>query len=84
MLKYYRYLFQLRRELYFWNLRRRAVRQGIVSGRRIWSAFGVVMYGQRLVRAALRPAPEAVATVRMRPGAAVQIQTIDPRSEPNG
>jgi hypothetical protein len=84
VVKYYRYLFQLRRELYFWGLRRRAVRQGIVSGRRIWYAAGVVMYGQRLIRAALRPAPEVVATVRMRPGGTVQIQTIDPRSEASG
>jgi hypothetical protein len=84
VLRYYRFLFQLRRELYFWNLRRRAMRQGIVTGRRRWYAAGVVMYGQRLIRGALKSTPEVVATVRMRPGAAVEIQTIDPRSEPSG
>lgn len=84
MLRYRRFLWQHRKTLWAWNLRRRTVSQGFIDGRTVWQIAGVILYGGRTIRRVLGKQPEMVATVRIEPGAAVQIQTIDPRSERSG
>ena len=79
MLKYYRYVWQYRMKVWPWQLRRRSVAEGFINGRRLWQIVGVVLYFRELMRKVLRPEPELVATASLRPGAAVIIETIDPR-----
>ena len=53
--------------------------QGLIQGRRGWQIVAVALYGRQWMRKALRPGPELVATARLEPGAAVKIETMDPR-----
>jgi hypothetical protein len=84
VLRYRRYVWQHRTKIWAWGVRRQSVREGFVNGQSLWQLLAVVLYGRRLIRKALTKTPELVATARLQPGAAVQITTIDPRSERDG
>ncbi len=81
MFKYLKFLWDYRRRLWPWQLRHRSVNRGFIQGRRGWQILGLVLYGHEIMRKALRSEPELVATARLEPGAAVKIETIDPRSK---
>ena len=85
MFKYYRYVWPYRVKVWPWQLRRRSVAEGLINGRRLladrsaWPSTSVSS-----LRKATRPGPELVATAKLRPGASVIIETIDPRTERGG
>ena len=84
MFKYYQYVWSYRVKVWPWQLRRRSVAEGLINGSRLWQILGVALYFRELVRKVTRPGPELVATAKLRPGASVIIETIDPRTERGG
>jgi hypothetical protein len=84
VLRYRRYLWRQRKTLYLWNLRRESARKGFLDGRTLWQALAIAAYGGRTIRRVLRKEPELVATARLEPGTAIQIETIDPRANRKG
>ena len=81
MFRYTKFLWEYRKRLWPWQLRRHSVARGLIQGSRGWQIVAVVLYGGQWMRKALRSEPELVATARLEPGAAVNIETIDPRSK---
>jgi hypothetical protein len=84
MLRYRRYVWKQRTKIWAWRTRRRSVSEGFLSGRSLWQAVAVVLYGRRILASVLRKKPEVVAVERLAPGQFVSIRTIDPRSEKRG
>jgi hypothetical protein len=81
---YRRYLWQNRKRMWAWTVRRRSFSEGLVSGSRFWLLIGAIVHGRRLLRKVLDRKPEPVAIARLPAGHTLSIRTIDPRSEPGG
>ena len=84
MFRYRRYVWQQRTKIWAWRTRRRSVNEGFVSGRTVWQAVAVVLYGRRLLANVLRKKPEVVSVERLSPGQFVSVRAIDPRTEQGG
>ena len=81
VLAYRRYLWQSRKAMWGWTLRRRSIREGFVGGSKLWLIIGAVVHGRRLMHRVLTKEPETVAIARLPPGHTLSIRTIDPKSE---
>lgn len=57
-------------------LRRNALRKGFLGGRRGWVTVGVVTYGWRVVRRAMRGREETVTLEHLRPGESIVIESV--------
>ncbi len=81
MFGYRRYLWQRRRTMWGWTLRRRSIREGFIGGNKFWLAVGALVHGRRLMHRLLAKHPETIAIARLPPGHSLSIRTIDPKSE---
>jgi hypothetical protein len=81
VLAYRRYLWQRRKVMWGWTIRRRSIRQGFIAGNKFWLVVGAVVHGRRLMHRLLTKEPETVAIARLPPGHSLSIRTIDPKSE---
>jgi hypothetical protein len=78
---YRRYLWQRRKAMWGWTLRRRSIREGFISGNKLWLVIGAVVHGRRQLHRLLHKEPETVAIAHLPPGHTLSIRTIDPKSE---
>jgi hypothetical protein len=78
---YRRYLWKHRRQTYYWRVRRRSMRDGLIGGHRGWLVVGVLFHGPRLLRKLFPNDPEVVAVERLTPGSSLSIRAVDRQSE---
>jgi hypothetical protein len=78
---YGRYLWQRRKQMWGWTLRRRSFYGGFIGGSKFWLVIGALVHGRRLMHRVLTKEPETVAIARLPPGHSLSIRTIDPKSE---
>jgi hypothetical protein len=60
--------------------RRAAIRRGLLGGSRGWQAFGVAYFGLRFMRKAFGKNVEIVSIDELKPGQAMSIAAIDPKT----
>jgi len=61
-------------------LRARSVKEGLLGGRRSWFVVGVIVWGFRLLRKLSSRSPQVVSTEVLRPGQAVSVSALEPKS----
>lgn len=62
-------------------LRRLTLRNSLLGKNRLWRTVFLLMMARRAFRRVMGSEPEIVATERLKPGAAIQIASIDPLVE---
>ncbi len=81
LLSYLRYVWRRRTQKLYWTIRLRGMREGFISGNRIWLLVGFLFQVRRLMHRLLDKQPETVAIAHLPPGHSLSIRTIDPKSE---
>lgn len=61
-------------------LRKRSVREGLLSGRRSWFLVGIFVWGFRLIRKLMARTPKVVSTEVLRPGQILSVSALEPKS----